>query len=255
MRYTVKQLADLAGVTKRTLHYYDEIGLLRPASHGNNGYRYYDEDAVLWLQQILFFRELGFSLDKIKSTIDRQDFDPLLALEGHKRALLEQVDRINCLIETVDKTIKYLRGEIDMNKRDFYTGFDEEKQKQYEQQARERFGEETMAKTKDWNAYTPEEKNDILAKGYEINMGIVANMYRGYDSPEVQYWIGRWHNAINTYFYACPLEIFEALGHTYYEDPEFTSFYEKIHPGLAVFMEEAMTRYCKVMAEQSVLDQ
>ena len=176
MSYTVKQLANLAGVTNRTLHYYDEVGLLHPAAYGDNGYRYYDEAAVLRLQQILFFRELGFSLGQIKTILDRPDFDLLQALEGHKRALLERVERVNCLVDTIDKTILHIQGKIDMNKKDFYKGFDEEKQKKYEQQARERYGDEAMAKTKDWNAYTPEEKNNILAEGHEIHMGIAANM-------------------------------------------------------------------------------
>ena len=255
MRYTVKQLADLAGVTNRTLHYYDEIGLLRPATYGDNGYRYYGEQAVLRLQQILFYREMGFSLEQIKTIIDQPDFDLLQALEGHKRALLERVERMNCLIDTVDKTILHLRGKIEMSKKDFYKGFDEEKQKQAEQQVRERFGDEAMAKTRDWNAYTSKEKNDILAEGHEINMGIVASMEKGHDSPEVQYWIGRWHNAINTHFYECSLEIFEALGHGYNQDPEFTAFYEKIHPGMAAFMEKAMTHYCKVRAAQQASGQ
>jgi DNA-binding transcriptional MerR regulator len=80
MDYTVKQLADLAGVSARTLHYYDEIGLLKPAAHGENGYRYYDEAAVLRLQQIMFFRELDFSLNEIKDLIDRPSFDVTSAL-------------------------------------------------------------------------------------------------------------------------------------------------------------------------------
>jgi DNA-binding transcriptional MerR regulator len=251
MMYTVKQLADLAGVTNRTLHYYDEIGLLHPASYGDNGYRYYGEEAVLRLQQILFFRELDFSLDQIKTIIDRPDFDLLHALDGHKRALLERVERMNDLIHTVDQTMQHIRGEIKMSKKDFYKGFDEEKQKEYEKQVRERWGDEAMAKTKDWNAYTSAQKNDILAEGNEINLGIIANMEKGYDSPEVQYWIGRWHQAINTHFYECSLEIFEALGHGYVEDPQFNAFYEKMHTGLAVFMEKAMTHYCKVMAAKS----
>ena len=250
MSYTVKQLASLAGVTNRTLHYYDEIGLLRPATYGDNGYRYYGEQALLRLQQILFYRELGFSLEQIKTILDRPDFDLLQALEGHKHALHERVDRLNRLIETVDHTILHIQGKVEMSKQDFYKGFDEEKQKRYEQEARERYGDEAMARTKDWNAYTPEQKNDILAEGHEINMSIVANMDRGFDSAEVQYWIGRWHNAINTYFYECSLEIFEALGHGYYQDSEFKAFYEKIHPGLAAFMEQAMTHYCKMRASQ-----
>jgi len=248
MDLTVSQLARLAGVTNRTLHYYDEIGLLHPTSYGDNGYRYYSEDALLRLQQILFYRELGFSLEQIKSILDRPDFDLLLALEGHKHALQERLERTHRLIDTVDKTILHIRGKINMDKKDFYSGFDEEKQKRYEQEVRQRWGDEAMAKTKNWNAYTPEEKNDILAEGYEINMGIVANMDKGYASPEVQYWIGRWHQAINTHFYECSLEIFEALGHGYVQDSEFTAFYENIHPGLAAFMEQAMTHYCQVMS-------
>jgi len=250
-RYTVKQLAELANVTNRTLHYYDQIGLLLPASYGDNGYRYYDENAVFRLQQILFFRELGFSLEQIHTILEGPDFDLLRALENHKLALQGKAERINRLIDTVDKTILHIKGEIEMSKLEFYEGFDEEKQKEYTHRARERWGDEAMARTKDWNAYTPEQKNDILGEGHTINVGIVANMDKGFDSPEVQYWIGRWHNAINTYFYDCSLEIFEALGHGYAQDPEFTAFYENIQPGLAVFMEQAMTHYCRVKAGQS----
>ncbi|HPH94473.1 MAG TPA: MerR family transcriptional regulator [Anaerolineaceae bacterium] len=250
MSYTVKQLCSLAGVTPRTLHYYDEIGLLRPASYGDNGYRCYGEDAVLRLQQILFYRELDFSLDQIKTILDHPGFDLLRALESHRQALQAQAGRIDRLIHTVDNTIRHLRGEINMSKRDFYSGFDEEKQARYEQQVRQQFGDEAMARTKNWNAYTPAEKNDILADLHEIGENTAANMDRGFDSPEVQYWIGRWHQAINTYFYPCSLEIFESLGHMYVENPEFTATYEKIRPGMAAFMEKAMAHYCKVMASR-----
>jgi DNA-binding transcriptional MerR regulator len=249
MKYTVNQLARLAGVTNRTLRYYDQIGLLRPASYGNNGYRYYGQDAVFRLQQVLFYRELGFSLDQIRSILDRPDFDLLQALEEHRRALLERVERTNLLIETVDKTILHIKGRIEMSKPDFYKGFDEERQKRYEQQVRERWGDEAMARTKDWNAYTPEQKNNILAEGHEIHLGIADNMDRGYDSPEVQYWIARFHQMINTRFYECSLEIFSALGHGYVADPEFTAFYEKIKPGMAAFMEKAMAYYCEVRVD------
>lgn len=246
MKYSVKGLADLAGVSRRTLHYYDEVGLLRPATHRDNGYRLYGENEVLRLQQILFYRELGFSLEEIRLILDSPDFDLLQALESHRSALMERMARLQRLIETVEKTILHIKGEIEMDDLEFYKGFDEEKQKRYEEQARERYGEEAMAKTRDWNAYTPQQKNAILAEGHEINLGIVANMDKGYDSPEVQYWIGRWHNAINTHFYECSLEVFEALGHGYNQDNEFTEFYESIRPGLAAFMEQAMTHYCRV---------
>jgi DNA-binding transcriptional MerR regulator len=252
MAYTVKQLANLAGVSRRTLHYYDELGLLRPAALGDNGYRHYGESEVLRLQQILFYRELGLSLEEIRAILEQPDFDLLQALESHRCALLERVNRLNQLIETVEKTILHLQGEIEMSDLEFYKGFDEEKQKRRTLEARQRYGDEAMERTKDWNAYTPEQKNAILAEGHEINMGIVADMDKGYDSPQVQYWIGRWHNAINTHFYECSLEVFEALGHGYNQDNEFTEFYESIHPGLAAFMEQAMTYYCRVKYGQEV---
>lgn len=139
-----------------------------------------------------------------------------------------------------------------MSDLEFYKGFDEEQQKRRLKQARQRYGDEAMQRTKDWNAYTPEQKNAILGEGHAINMAIVANMDKGFDSPEVQYWIGRWHNAINTYFYDCSLEIFEALGHGYNQDPEFRAFYENIQPGLAAFMEQAMTNYCRTRSFQEL---
>jgi DNA-binding transcriptional MerR regulator len=245
-KYTVQRLASLAGVTRRTLHYYDQIGLLRPASYGDNGYRYYGEEAVLRLQQILFYRELGFNLDQIKTILDRPDFDLLQALEGHRRALQDRIERTDLLIATVDKTILHIRGRIKMDSLEFYKGFDEEKLKQYHEQARQRYGDEAMARTKDWNAYTPEQKNAILGEGQEINLGIAAHMEKDPASPEVQYWIGRWHQMINKYFYECSLEVFAALGRGYVEDPEFTAFYEKIRPGMAAFMEKAMAHYVEV---------
>jgi DNA-binding transcriptional MerR regulator len=244
--YTVKQLARLAGVTNRTLHYYDQIGLLQPTTVGSNGYRYYGEAALLRLQQILFYRELGFSLEQIKAILEEPGFDLLQALEGHKRALQGRIQRTERLIATVENTIQYLKGETLMSKQDFYSGFDEEKQKEYTRRARERWGDKAMARTKDWNAYTPAQKNDILAEGHEITLGVVANMDKAPDSPEVQFWIERWHQSINKNFYDCSLEIFEALGHGYVQDPEFNAFYENIQPGLAAFMEKAMTCYCQV---------
>ncbi len=144
MAYTVKQLADLAGVSVRTLHYYDEIGLLTPDAYGENGYRYYDEDALLRLQQILFFRELDFRLDEIKAIIDRPDFDVLRALQTHRVTLAEKAARLGGLINTVDKTILRLKGELGMSDKELFEGFDEEKQKQYAEEARKRWGSESV---------------------------------------------------------------------------------------------------------------
>ena len=105
MAYTVKKLSELSGVTIRTLHFYEEIGLLKPAYHGSNGYRYYEEKELLQLQQILFFKELGFSLKQIQKVLGRDDFDQLSALYSHRKSLNQEWEKIGQLLKTIDKTI------------------------------------------------------------------------------------------------------------------------------------------------------
>src|SRR5215510_9131728 len=106
--YTVKQLSDLAGVSVRTLHYYDEIGLLRPTSVGENGYRYYDDDAMLRLQQILLYREMELELLQIKDILDSPDFDLVSALRSHRTVIQEKIKRLQNLVHTVDSTIMHV---------------------------------------------------------------------------------------------------------------------------------------------------
>jgi DNA-binding transcriptional MerR regulator len=127
--YTVKQLSELAGVSIRTLHYYDEIELLKPSAVGDNGYRYYDEDAVYRLQQILFFREMDLGLLQIKDIVDSPDFDLVAALNQHRDALQAKIDRLQNLIQTVDSTIMHLVGEVEMSKKQLFTAFNEEEEK------------------------------------------------------------------------------------------------------------------------------
>ena len=245
MRYTVKQLASLAGITRRTLHHYDAIGLLSPAITGENGYRYYDEASALQLQQILFYRQLGLSLEEIKAIVQRPGFDLLRALEEHRQALLERAAQLNDLIHTVDQTMRHLRGEISMNTKDFYAGFDEEQQARYEEEARQRWGEASVAESaRRWKSRSREQKNAILAEGSEITQTIADQMEKGFAHPDVQDWVERWHQSINHNFYDCSLEVFEALGHGYVSDERFTAFYERVRPGLAAFMEQAMVYYC-----------
>ncbi len=99
MGYTVKKLSELSGVTVRTLHFYEEISLLKPAYYGSNGYRYYEEEQLLQLQQILFFKELGFTLKQIQKVVGKSDFDQLAALYSHKKALSQEWEKIGLLFE------------------------------------------------------------------------------------------------------------------------------------------------------------
>src|SRR4026209_374835 len=110
MAYTVKKLAAMSGVSVRALHFYDEVGLLKPAYLGANGYRFYEEAQLLILQQILFYRELGFELTQIKTILRRPDFDKITALESHRKVLRRNVAHTRKLIQTIDKTIEHLKG-------------------------------------------------------------------------------------------------------------------------------------------------
>src|SRR4051794_12047571 len=110
MAYTVKKVAAISGVSVRTLHFYDETGLLKPAYVGANGYRFYEEPQLLALQQILFYRELGFELKQIKRILGRADFEILAALRSHRKTLQKNIARTSRLLETIDKTIKHLKG-------------------------------------------------------------------------------------------------------------------------------------------------
>lgn len=130
-KYTVKQLAQIAGVSVRTLHYYDQFGLLKPRSIGGNRYRYYGDTELLKLQQIRFFRELSFSLEEIKSIISNPKFDLLRTLEMHKATLSLRAERLLDLIHTVDNTIASLKGSKIMEDKEYFKGFSDEKQAEY----------------------------------------------------------------------------------------------------------------------------
>jgi DNA-binding transcriptional MerR regulator len=123
MAYTVRQVASLSGVSVRTLHFYDELGLLKPAYVSASGYRYYEEPQLLTLQQILFYRELGFALKEIKSILGRAGFEKAAALESHRAVLEKNLARTQTLIATIDKTIDHIRGTKKMSTEEMFAGF------------------------------------------------------------------------------------------------------------------------------------
>jgi DNA-binding transcriptional MerR regulator len=138
---TVKQLAKLSGVSVRALHHYDEIGLLKPAYVGGNGYRYYGQEEHLRLQQILFHRELGLSLDGITQVLDAPGFDRVAALKAHRAKLTAEAARYGQLVRTIDETLAALEGDQPMDEKAVYRGFDPEAAAKQQAWVIERFGE------------------------------------------------------------------------------------------------------------------
>jgi DNA-binding transcriptional MerR regulator len=241
--YTVRQLAEIAGVSVRTLHHYDAIGLLSPPRDPANGYRRYDQASLLRLQQILFLRELGMSLDEIRAVLDRPDFDLLHALEQHRRALRERQARLERLMQTVERTIQHLRGEREMSNEELFAGFSEEQQAAYEEEAAQRWGEENVrASNQRWREYSDEKKRAILEEGGAIYRELIDAMPEGPASPRVQELVRRWHENLRNFYEPTP-EILLGLGDLYNEDPQFNATFVKMHPDLAPFMREAIKHY------------
>jgi DNA-binding transcriptional MerR regulator len=241
-KYTVKQLAEIAGVTTRTLHHYDQIGLLKPAEIAENGYRYYDEQNLLRLQQILFFRELGFELDKIKTVLEQAGFDLISALQTHRVRLQAKQLHLERLVRTVDATILHLTGEVKMSEKKIFEGFSEEKQKEYEKQAIENWGDGAKESIKLWNTYSKEEQQRILSESGQIFQDIAAQMQLGPASPEVQAGLARWHQHLR-YFYEPTFDMLRGLGTTYNEHADFRATFAAINPGLPALLQEAMNHY------------
>jgi len=241
--YTVKQLSSLAGVTPRTLHHYDQIDLLKPESVGENGYRYYGEKSLLRLQQILFYRELGFSLESIREMLGRPEFQILEALEDHRTSLQGRVRRLERLIQTVDDTIDYLKGKKTMSNKGLFAGFSEEQQEEYAKQAEQMYDPETVRESnRKWKSYSPEKKQAILDEGKQVYLDMIAAMPKGADSPEVQAIVERWRLHMD-YFWTPNLDQLLGLATIYGESPDFKANFDQMHPQLADFMRDAVKVY------------
>jgi len=241
--FTVKQLSKMAGITPRTLHYYDEIGLLEPSQVGANGYRYYGEEALLRLQQILLYRELDLPLEHIKEIVGRRDFDVLSALESHRQKLRQRIAHMERLIATVDDTISHLKGQKTMDTKQFFEGFSDEQQAEYEREAMQMYDPETVkASSRKWKAYSAEEKQRIGEEGNAIYRDMLLAMPKGASSPEAQACVERWRRHIE-YFWTPNDQQLLGLVNGYNDDPRFEANFDKIHPDLAAFMRSAVIIY------------
>ncbi len=244
MVYTISEIADLAGVTTRTIRYYDEVGLLPPTKTGSNGYRYYDRESLLRLQQILFFRELDVPLKEIETIMSRPDFDLLNTLENHRSVLQARVSRLEALIDTIDQTIASENGEGTMSDKEIFEGFDES---QYENEVRERWGDspkyaESQAK---WSNYSEAQKEAIKAEGGRLTVRMVSKESNtSPDDPDVQAAIGEYHAYLNKYFYTCDIGFLRGLADNWVQDPRFAINYERIREGGAAFVREAVHIFC-----------
>jgi DNA-binding transcriptional MerR regulator len=244
--YTVKQLAEMASITVRTLHHYDEIGLLRPNARSAAGYRLYGEGELLRLQQILFFRELGFPLEHIRDILADAHFDPVRALERHRELLTMERERIARLLTTIDKTIaKLTEDNMGMTDEELWEGFSQEQIERYKREAREKYGEQIVEESERRVKQMPKSRWEAInAEGDDATRKIaeLAAEGRRPEDPEVQAQVARHFHWI-TNFWQPDAESYAGLGQMYAENAEFRAFYEKYGPNLADFMRDAMKHY------------
>lgn len=246
MNYTVKELSKMAGVSVRTLHYYDEVGLLKPSFIKENGYRYYEEKELLKLQQILFFRELEFPLEKIKEIMSSPNFNTLVALADQQQLLELKKRRIEKMLTTIHKTIHSLKGGEPMSTDDTFSAFNDPTYQKHKDEVQQRWGhtdayKQSMERV---GKMSKEDLDRVKAEGEAITNAIAELMRKEFSptSPEVQEQTDKFFQHLRN-FYEPSYEMFKGLGQMYVDDARFTEYYEKIAKGLAVFMRDAMAYY------------
>jgi len=241
---SIGQLAKMAGVSVRTLHHYDHIELLTPSFRTAAGYRRYQEQDLLRLQQILFFKELNFPLGEIRNVLDDPDFDQIEALENHRRLLQWQAARLSNLVKTIDKTIQRIAEEaMTMTDKELYEGFTQEQIERYKREARELYEPQVVKETEQRvRRMSKAQWKAVKEEGEEVAHLIAAHMDKDPSNPEVQSLIARHHTWIEN-FYPASAEVYSGLGQLYAGHEEFRQYYEKLGPNLADFMAAAMAHY------------
>ncbi len=257
MPYTVNDIAKLAGVTPRTLRYYDKVGLLTPSYRTEAGYRQYNEQDLATLQQILFFRELDFPLQKIIDILLNPSFDRAAALTLQHKFLEERAERYLTLAALAANTLANMKGDNTMSQQELFKGFDYEamqaQQAQYADEVNARWGDtdaykvskqRTAKMTKeDWAKFQQQQTDGLqaLIACYQDNVAP--------SEARMQAVVEAARTLIDTNFYPCSPEFMRNLGQMYVDDPRFTAYYDNHVAGLAAYYNEAIQHYADVHAQ------
>jgi DNA-binding transcriptional MerR regulator len=249
LQYTVKQLADLAGVSTRTLRYYDQIGLLKPAGTTEAGYRLYSSAEVDRLQQILFYREIGMSLEQIGEIISAPDFDLKQALLSHRTYLLQKRAQLDQLLRTVERSLAGLEGRIVMHDKEKFEGFKkqliEENEAKFGREAREKYGDEAVdASNARLMGMSQEEWERFTALGEKIITTLLQAMDQG--SPDSE--LGLKAAELHREWLGCTWDSYSPEAHVglaemYVADERFTAYYDQHRKGAAAFLRDCIKAY------------
>ncbi len=249
MEYTVQKLGSIAGVSTRTLRYYDEVGILKPARINSSGYRIYGQEEVDRLQQIMFYRELGVGIEDIKAIMSSVSFDKAAALLNHHEKLLAKRQQIDRLIENVEKTIASTKGRIIMKDKEKFEGFKknliDENEKKYGKEIREKYGEDTVnASNAKMMNMTQEQYAEFEKLGQEVIETLEAAYKTGDPAGELGQRAADLHRKWLCYTWGSySKEAHAGLANMYVEDERFTAFYDRNQPGSAAFLRDAILIY------------
>ncbi|MEL6627104.1 MAG: MerR family transcriptional regulator [Bacteroidota bacterium] len=249
-RFGVKELSSMSGVTVRTLHYYDQIGLLRPSERTAAGYRYYHEEEWIRLQQILFYRELDFPLKSIKEILEAPDFDLMDTLKGHKTALIQRQHRIQQLLITLDRTIETIqKGNIMKDPEELYEGLPKEVGSTYRDEAIKEYGQEMVEQAeKDLVKLGKDGFKKLQAAFDALNEELFVMRNEDPQSTDVQALIARHYEMILKFWGTSvqaehQLATYAGLGDLYIQDERYTMMEGEPQPRFAVFLKNAMQHF------------
>jgi DNA-binding transcriptional MerR regulator len=249
MEYTVQKLGKMAGISTRTLRYYDEIGILKPARINSSGYRIYGKQEVSRLQQILFYRELGVSLENIKDILTSPSFDSTNALRDHRRNLLAKREQLDLLIANVDKTIAESEGRIMMGDKEKFEGFKQkmidENEEKYGKEIRAKYGDKQIEKSnKIFKNMTKEQYDEFEKLGASVLDTLKAAFATCDPAGDLAQKAADLHRQWLSFAWGSyTKEAHAGVAQMYVDDERFTAYYDKEQPGLAVFLRDAVLIY------------
>lgn len=249
MEYTIQKLSQIAGVSTRTLRYYDEIGILKPARINSSGYRIYGKSEVDKLQLILFYKELGVELDTIKNILSSPSFDRTKALKSHREKLLEKREQLDLLIENVNKTISETEGGIIMKDKEKFEGFKQkliaDNEKKYGKEIREKYGNDVVEKSNNKvKNMTQEQYDEITRLGEDVLKTLHEAFKTGDPAGELAQKTADLHRKwLSFYWDSYTKEAHAGVSQMYVDDERFTAYYDKEQPGCAEFLRDAVFIY------------
>jgi DNA-binding transcriptional MerR regulator len=249
LEYTVQKLGRMAGISTRTLRYYDEIGILKPARISSSGYRIYGKTEVDRLQHILFYRELGVSLENIRDMMSSPSFDGAKALREHRERLLEKRRQLDTLILNVDKTIALSEGRISMKDKEKFEGFKQklidENERKYGREIREKYGEEEVERSNaKLQGMTKEQYDEAARLAAEVLDTLEAAFKTGEPGDELAQKAADLHRRwLCFYWDKYSSEAHTGLARMYVDDERFRAYYDSRQQGMAEFLRDAILIY------------